>query len=119
MIQGLLAERFHLDEHAEKKEMPVYAPTLAKGGSKMKSAKDPDCCRPVLDQTGITGVMDLHTEWAPDGISNSGEGDQGRAAGDGLSIFTALQTQLGLKLLPEKGLVSVVVIDRAEKGSEN
>ena len=38
MLQKLLAERFQLTSHRERREMPVYVLTLAKGGSKLTAA---------------------------------------------------------------------------------
>jgi len=39
-IRALLADRFNLKAHLETREMPVYALTIAKGGSKLKTAED-------------------------------------------------------------------------------
>ena len=65
--------------------------------------------RAVVDQTGLTGHFNLSLKWAP-----------GATADANLpSIFTAVREQLGLKLESTKGPVDVIVIDRAEKPSED
>ncbi len=64
--------------------------------------------RPVFDRTGLTGTYDIDLQWTPEGID-----------GDGPSIFTALQEQLGLKLAPEKAQVEVLVIDKVERPALN
>jgi uncharacterized protein (TIGR03435 family) len=48
MLQNLLAERFALQVHREKKEVPAYALVVAKDGSKLKEA-------PPLDAGADTG----------------------------------------------------------------
>jgi uncharacterized protein (TIGR03435 family) len=63
--------------------------------------------RPVIDRTGLTGTFDIHLEWTPDPTT------------DGLSIFTALREQLGLRLDSARAPAEMIVIDRAEKPSEN
>jgi uncharacterized protein (TIGR03435 family) len=70
-----------------------------------------DFDRPVIDQTGITGMFDIHLEFAREGAP----------AGDlrAPSLFTAVQEQLGLKLTPGEGPVEVLVIDHLEHPSEN
>ena len=40
MVKTLLAERFHFASHLEKREMPVYFLTAAKGGSKLVPVQD-------------------------------------------------------------------------------
>jgi len=66
--------------------------------------------RPVINRTGITGRFDWHLEFIPG------------SAGDDLagpSIFTAIQEQLGLRLVPSKGPTDVLVIDQLQRPSEN
>jgi len=80
--------------------------------------------RPVIDQTGLTGNYDFKMEWALDlggrGPDFAGEKtDAGAVDPAGPSIFTAIQEQLGLRLESQKGPVEVIVIDRAEKASDN
>ena len=80
--------------------------------------------RPVLDATGISGKFDLKLEWTPDDMQAkppSADQRTGNApeAGAGPSIFAALLEQLGLKLESGKIPAQVLVIDSAEKPSEN
>jgi len=77
----------------------------------------------VVDKTGLADAFDLHLEFATDeAIMPQYTGRGGPAAsadGSSPSIFTALQTQLGLKLEPSKGPVDVMVIDHVVKPSGN
>ena len=43
MLQNLLAERFNLKVHRQKKELPVLALVVAKGGPKLNAAPDRNC----------------------------------------------------------------------------
>ncbi|MGH9575506.1 MAG: TIGR03435 family protein [Candidatus Acidiferrales bacterium] len=79
---------------------------------------------PVLDQTGLSGLFDdIKLEWVPDETQYESWGPQAykRAVSDpsGASLFTAIQEQLGLKLESGKRSVKVLVIDSAEKPTEN
>jgi bla regulator protein BlaR1 len=81
--------------------------------------------RPVIDKTGLIGKYDFVLEWTPDPGADAraqGFGDgvtEPAPAPGGPTIFTALQEQLGLRLEAQKGPVPNIVIDRAEKPSEN
>jgi uncharacterized protein (TIGR03435 family) len=48
MLRKLLADRFQLSFHREPKELPVYAITVAKGGSKLKPSTAPSGTLPEL-----------------------------------------------------------------------
>lgn len=69
--------------------------------------------RPVIDQTGLTGIYDLTVEWTPEfRINNNPQ------PGD-ISVFTAVQESLGLKLETRQAPVEILVIDSIEAPSEN
>jgi uncharacterized protein (TIGR03435 family) len=69
--------------------------------------------RPVVDQTGLKGPFAWKLEWTPD----TPAGAQPNL--DGVSIFTALQEQLGLKLESSRGPVRVLVIDQVDRPTED
>lgn len=75
--------------------------------------------RPVVNKTGLTGKYDFDLNWAPD--SSQFGGDVGAASADAPSapFFTAIQEQLGLKLVATRGPVEALVVDHAEKPSAN
>jgi uncharacterized protein (TIGR03435 family) len=79
--------------------------------------------RPVVDRTGLTGAFDLELKWTPEGYKPfAAESEAGRpveATEPGPSIFTAVQEQLGLKLVSARAPVDVIVIDHAEKPDAN
>jgi uncharacterized protein (TIGR03435 family) len=74
--------------------------------------------RPVIDRTGLTGRFDLELEAseikAPPNYK-PGPSDLALPPAAGPSIFIAVREQLGLKLEPQTGHVSVIVIDHAER----
>ena len=95
MLRKLIADRFSLAAHREKKEMSVYAITIGKAGPKLTktqftgplpsqtgvsktiftNAKVSDLAgflqgivldRPVVDQSGLDGRYDFTLNWTPD-----------------------------------------------------
>lgn len=137
LLQKLLAQRFKLAVHHERKEVRGYALTIAKSGPRLQVSKEVSSTgyilrdsirsssismptlaatlarpvgRPVIDKTGITGNYDIKLSFAPFEATNSSLP----------SIFTALQEQLGLRLESEKVPIEILVIDHLEKvPSEN
>ena len=63
--------------------------------------------QPVIDKTGLTGSYDIKLTYAPlnDPSANSANPD----------IFTAIQDQLGLKLIPAKVPVDYLIIDHIDR----
>jgi uncharacterized protein (TIGR03435 family) len=137
MLQALLADRFQLRLHRERRDLRVYSLTIARTGTKLKavpvgegsftfgpgriSGKAQSMTEladklsrpyfglgaPVMDSTGLDGAFDFTLDWTPDNVQAD--------ATPGPSIFAALQEQLGLKLEASKSRVEVLVIDRVER----
>jgi uncharacterized protein (TIGR03435 family) len=74
--------------------------------------------RPVADRTGLTGRYDFDLEFTPDETLFDGA-FKGAEDESKPGLLAALQDQLGLKLNATKGPVSALVIDHAERPTEN
>jgi uncharacterized protein (TIGR03435 family) len=83
--------------------------------------------RRVVDRTGLTGGFDLALQFDSRPIPGVGPGGglplspqaAEPAATDTVSIFTALEEQLGLKLEAQTGPAEVLVIDHVERPTPN
>ena len=74
--------------------------------------------KPVVERTGLTGAFDVDMQWTPaDGAGSPPPGDA--SANDGPSIFSAVQEQLGLKLLAQRDRFDVLVVDRVAHPTAN
>lgn len=63
-----------------------------------------DTSTPVVNSTGLTGAYDFDLKWTPRQLLS-------RAGPDGISIFDALDKQLGLKLTLETAPRPVLIVD--------
>jgi uncharacterized protein (TIGR03435 family) len=137
MLQTLLADRFQLVIHHEQKVAPAYALVVAKSGLKIKPVEGATGSsskggRGVLVAKGVTmaklaeqltrrlgaqvadltetpGAFDFKLEWSIEGDANDVQS----------ALFEALQSQLGVKLESRKLPLDLIVVDKAEKPSEN
>jgi bla regulator protein BlaR1 len=69
----------------------------------------------VTNRTGLEGVYDLSLHFAPPRLNP----DPSALSGDAPQFITALQEQLGLKLVPGKSRVKIFVIDHIERPTPN
>jgi uncharacterized protein (TIGR03435 family) len=133
LLQQLLAQRLHLAAHRESKLVPGYALVAVKEGAKLQPSDAEDkpffyiltngiraraadmktfadmlespAGRPVVDNTGISGRYKIDIHYAPADSQKSDLPD----------FFTAVQEQLGLKLVPQKVPVDDLVIDHVDR----
>ncbi|MDE3198170.1 MAG: TIGR03435 family protein [Acidobacteriota bacterium] len=82
----------------------------------------------IVDKTGLSGSFDFKLEWTPEPGEDGGPTTSGLPPGmpdpappnkDRPSIFTAVREQLGLRLVPARGPVDVVVIDSVRMPTAN
>jgi uncharacterized protein (TIGR03435 family) len=81
---------------------------------------------PVVDKTGLSGRYDFKLEWSPaasrlrtPSVGTSEDSTAPLPDSSGTSILTALQDQLGLKLVSGKSPIEVIVIDHVQRPSGN
>jgi uncharacterized protein (TIGR03435 family) len=137
MVQALLAERFALKLHRETQTVNAFD-LIVDGQSKLTASTTNDnhwdggriyvrgtgfttdilaeqLSRPagkvVVNHTGLTGRYDVKLEWSPD--------DGSAPDSDAPGFFKAVQEQLGLKLVPAKEPLDVLVLDHVEQPSAN
>ena len=94
---------------------------IAKGilFSSFTSSLDGEAGRPVVDNTGLTGTYDLYLRWMPDNDDAVSNPKDAGADTTLPNLFTAVQEQLGLKLVPSRGPVSVLVVDSVQAPTQN
>lgn len=137
MLRTLLAERMGLKAHFEKREIPVYALSIAKGGPKftgsttggpMAVGQDKGAItiqrvsmselaaelgkgfdRPVIDRTALKGRYDVRIDMAAVKAASQPDGM------DSASAMIATLRQIGLNLEGRKDSVDVLVVDHIEK----
>ena len=74
----------------------------------------------VMDQTGLTQRYDFVLNWTRERALSNGEGNrESEASLADPSLFTALQEQLGLKLVNTRGPIEIIVVESVERPSEN
>jgi uncharacterized protein (TIGR03435 family) len=140
MFRTLLTERLGVKTHTDRKEMPVYVLTLAKGGPKfspsttegpLAAGQDKRVLtirnvsmfelamemsgklfdRPLVDATGLKGRYDIRID-ASDTLAGGPGTGQMEAVN---AMIQALQEQLGLKAEARKDWVDVLIVDHADK----
>ena len=145
LLRQLLDDRFRLRARREMRERDVYALVIARADGQLGpnlrpftgdcTPKDSPCRmrngpnftdavgmpfgilfgqitgnvnRIVVDKTGLTGRFDFKYEWTSDLPT-------GNAIGDRVSFITALQEQLGLRVVNDRAPIDVLVIDSVER----
>ena len=73
--------------------------------------------RMVIDRTDLLGAFDFRLEFEPD--SSTPQFTQITDGIRGPTIFDAMQEQLGLRLVPGKGAIDVLIVDYVERPSGN
>jgi uncharacterized protein (TIGR03435 family) len=146
MMQTLLADRFKLSFHHQDKELKAFVLTVAKGGTKVHPAANPDAKpfrqnsvngtvvksmtiqefgdflsqplqMPVVDETGLKGKYDFELDFTSYLPDPHSMSDTRPDANS--IIMAAMEGELGIKMEVRKTPVDVMVIEHVEKPSAN
>ncbi len=144
MLRALMAERFKLSVHRETRTVRALVLEVAKSGPKLEKADRGEATTrsfhgaidatmitmtrfaevlsratelPVVDRTGLTGAFNLKLRWRPESPWPTVTGVD--EAMERPPLSTALEQQLGLHLESRKVPMEILVIDHAEKPSDN
>jgi uncharacterized protein (TIGR03435 family) len=76
--------------------------------------------RPVVDKTGLMGKFDFTVEFAPETTDRrADDGGSFPSQSSGPTFYEALREQLGLRVVAQKGVADVIVIDHLERLKED
>ncbi len=145
MVRSLLADRFQLTFHSEKRAIPVYLLTadtphlkpstqdyiVPTGGHSSgvlvaNGCAMPDLAgflqryvtgRPIIHGTGIQGRYDMEIHYTPDDAAAQSAADATKQ--ENPNLFTAIREQLGLKLTATKAQTGVMVIETVTAPTAN
>jgi uncharacterized protein (TIGR03435 family) len=145
MLQALLAERFNLQVHHERKEMPVYALIVGRNGPKFKESApgaDPIARHGVNGRNQTINAPQYTTAQLAAALTVYVPADRPVVDMTGLTgtydikfeatpafrlsndaqfgdidAFSAVQDQLGLKLEKQTAMVEILIVDQVEKPS--
>ena len=144
LMRQFFTSRFNLKFHWESRDFKIFELVVAKGGPKLGSPKPgnaegtphtlgrwhmkfdsvtmSELCLNILsteaqalvvDKTGLTARYDFSLHWSrPDDLVNGQPSEQPL-------IFTAVQEQLGLKMVPGVMPTRVMVIDHVDRPTDN
>ena len=79
-------------------------------------SQSPEVGRPVLDKTGLTGKYNFTLNWSPT-LSLPGGLKMPAQSEDAASVFTALEDDLGLKLVSSTGTQETLVVEQVNRPS--
>jgi uncharacterized protein (TIGR03435 family) len=89
-------------------EVSCHNMTMAALADRVRGFASEYLPNPVIDATGLTGVWDFDLKWNP-------RNQLAGAGPDGLTIFSAVEKQLGLMLEPQTRPQTVLVVDKVNR----